>query len=124
MTSAGLGIGYFLWRRGRVPACIGLTYVLMLAVALRVGPAEVGPAVALLALGPLVFVMFQLLAVLVMETPDALTRSTGYPSHLLTLPATTAALVGWPMLYMALLVAVAMTLVTCALKVAPEPLSV
>lgn len=112
MTSPALGIGYYLWRRGRVSFYAGAAYLLLLAVAVRWVPAFASPTVALPAAAPLAVILVRLLILFFLDAPDALARASGYPAHSLLLPATAGALVLWPMLYTATFICVTTSLLT------------
>jgi hypothetical protein len=57
------------------------------------------PLLAILAAAPLMYAIVCLLSAAMYGTADITSKSAGFPSHMLVLPVSTRALVGWPMLF-------------------------
>ncbi|HZY85100.1 MAG TPA: hypothetical protein VFE78_09740 [Gemmataceae bacterium] len=104
MRSVASALGWELWRQNRVFFILTAAYPPAAAVVLRFLPGgELGEAIALLALAPLAAAAVLLLAVFTYSLRADLTASAShFPGRLFTVPARTAALVAWPMLYGAL----------------------
>jgi hypothetical protein len=93
MSSPAISIAYALWLRLR---WIAFTGILTVAAVIRLFPGEfasmVGMIVVSLAVGPL-------LNAFTFGPVDLGIRNSGFPTHMMVLPMSTRALVGWPMLF-------------------------
>ncbi len=98
---AAIGVAYFLWRRTRWTLVALAANLLLLAILARALPEKLVP-VFVIAPGLMLLVWgTQLLGAFTFGPTDFGARASGFPAYMLGLPARTAALVGWPMLYSA-----------------------
>ncbi|MDB5174726.1 MAG: hypothetical protein JWN51_3499 [Phycisphaerales bacterium] len=102
MNSPALGIGIYLWLRFRWVVGGMLAYLLALAVAARIPRVHASPDFALpivaLLMFPLAIPFTYLVHAFTYGPTDLAARTSGFPRHMLSLPASARALAGWPML--------------------------
>ena len=97
MNSPPLAIGYMLWLRLRWGLAATVLYLLALAVAVQLVPDAGEPVV--LAVLLLIASVTHMLQVFTLGPADLGALRSGYPANMFALPMPTRALVGWPMLY-------------------------
>jgi hypothetical protein len=112
MTSAALGIGYSLWLRVRWAIGATLTLYLVLALVPQFFPA-MAPYCCGASIAILFMVMVPLLNTFSYGPADLGVKSSGFPPHMRTLPISTRAMVGWPMLLAAVIFALLWMLPAC-----------
>ena len=126
--SGSLALAYFLWTRHRLALALMAGYWLILIVLSRTAPAETTPAALWGSLFsfPCSFAFAYLLIVFSFSRDSRLEgRESGFPSRLWYLPLPTYALVGWPMLWGSVALALAwLTLSWGALRPALRPLGI
>jgi hypothetical protein len=102
MRSPGVALIWQQWRNSRLATAAILAYVLVLAAAAH-APGAMGWRVTLFtSASPLALGFLFLLATYTFPGADVLTRHSGFPTWMLTLPTPTWRLVFWPMLHGAL----------------------
>ncbi|HWE96006.1 MAG TPA: hypothetical protein VG269_18735 [Tepidisphaeraceae bacterium] len=110
MNSPGIGIGLYFWLRFRWVVGAMLAYLFALAAAAHIPAIHRSPDQALVVVGLAVMVLIVPFLYLVngftYGPTDLAARTSGFPKHMLSFPASARALVGWPMLYGGVTVAV------------------
>jgi hypothetical protein len=112
MTSAALGIGYSLWLRLRWVAIGIFVTILALAATAKLFPIS-APYCAAGSIVVLALATVFLLNAFTYGPTNLGVRSSGFPTHMRTLPVSTRALVGWPMLFAAITLATFWALPIC-----------
>ncbi|MDB5291251.1 MAG: hypothetical protein JWL69_2492 [Phycisphaerales bacterium] len=102
MNSPAVGIGFYFWLRFRWIVGGMLAYLLALAVVARIPRVHASPDFALAIVGlltlPLAIPFVYLVHAFTYGPTDLAARTSGFPRHMLSLPASARALAGWPML--------------------------
>src|SRR5436189_3705263 len=112
MNSPAFGIGYSLWLRLRWVLSGILLLMLILAVTVQLFP-DVAPYCC----GTSIVIVFMATVFLLNSfsfgPADLGVKSSGFPTHMRTLPVSTRAMVGWPMLFAAATFAILWALPAC-----------
>ena len=100
MKSAAMGIGYSIWLRVRWVIAGTLISFFVLSLTPLFYP-EAAPYCCAISIAILFIAMLPLLNAFSFGPADLGVKSSGFPPHMRTLPVSTRALVGWPMLFAA-----------------------
>lgn len=102
MTSPALGIAYFLWLRLRLLFVAAFVLVPVFAVAIRLFP-ETAPYCQFACVILFFLALVPLLHTCTFGPADLAARTSGFPAYMFVLPMSNRSLVGWPMLFAAVI---------------------